>query len=325
LIEGKDSIEGGNDLVDGVPVFRRKGLDQDLAKRPDLFLRLVADAEAIKRQWAPDVVHCHACGVSGWINLLTGKTYPNVVTLHSSTLRLPRGIQERMLVEAACVTAVSKSMKGGFAEQAANRKTPVRVIYNGMKAPVLAPAPLGLARPVALCYGRLADEKGFDLALHAFAKLPQLRIIIAGDGAARAGLERLAGRLDLGSRIEFRGFVNPDSIPALINEASFVVVPSRFEEGLPLVAIESGLIGRPIVGSNVGGLPEIVMHGQTGLLVPAENPDALAAAIRALLDDPARTEGMGMRARERALTQFSIERCADEFDDVYHSVGRARP
>ncbi|MGH6742688.1 MAG: glycosyltransferase, partial [Bradyrhizobium sp.] len=123
LIEGKDLIEGGNGLIDGVPVFRRKGLDQDLAKRPDLFLRLVADAAAIKRQWAPDVVHCHACGVSGWINLLTGKSYPNVVTLHSSTLRLPRGIQERMLVEAACVTAVSISMRGGFAEQAANRKT----------------------------------------------------------------------------------------------------------------------------------------------------------------------------------------------------------
>src|SRR5262249_3612688 len=147
------------------------------------------------------------------------------------------------------------------------------VIYNARKEPSLLPGPLPSKAPRVLCLGRLAPEKGFDLALTAFAAVierhPHARLLIAGDGPARSDLERQAGQSGLGRAVDFVGWVAPDQIPALLNGATAVVIPSR-QEGLPLVAVEAALMARPVVATRVGGLPEAIVHQQTGVLVEPE-------------------------------------------------------
>jgi glycogen synthase len=309
---------GRDDVIDGVAVFRRPAEDQELVRDPRLLVRFVENAATIKRRFRPDIVHVHGWQLSAWLNILSGTPMPHatLVTLHGS-LKLPHAVQERVLAEAEIVTAVSASLRNEFAEIFPTHAKSIRILYNGVAAPALQPNPLVFRPPTALCYGRLVGQKGFDIALRAFANIPDLRIIVAGDGNARSSLEQLADKLGLSDRIQFRGFVAPGQVPRMINEATFVVMPSRWSEPFGLVAVESALMGRPIVASRIGGIPEVVDEKETGLLVPVEDPTALAAAVTTLLRDPARTQKMGAQARERALRRFSIERCADEFEELY--------
>src|SRR5262249_26205653 len=158
----------------------------------------------------------------------------------------------------------------------------------------------------------LSPEKGFDIALTAFASLvrrfPRAHLIIAGDGEERSKLEHQIRRLGLATRVELTGAIAPDEVPALLNTVTAVLIPSR-QEPFGLVALEAALMARPVVATRVGGLPEVVRHEQTGLLVKPEDPGALAAALAHLLDHPDTASRMGQAARRRAQEVFSLERC----------------
>jgi glycogen(starch) synthase len=307
------------ELIDDIPVFRRRAADEKLLTDPRLLRCFVEDASEIKQRWQPDIVHVHGTALSSWINYLStttdARSCVNIVTLHGP-LRLPELVQRRVLTQADVVTAVSESLKGEFTELVSDRKDAIRVIYNGIATPKIIPTAIRFEPIRALCFGRLVDDKGFDIALHALTELPEVHILQAGDGIARLNLERLALQLGVSDRVTFLGFVHPDSVHSLINQATMVVVPSR-REPFGLVAVETALMARPIVASGIGGIPEIVDDGETGYLVPAEDPAALAASVRRLIADPARAAQMGNLARERALARFSIVRCADEFEAVY--------
>jgi glycogen(starch) synthase len=172
----------------------------------------------------------------------------------------------------------------------------------------------------------LVARKGFDLALSAFAtiasRVPAVRMVVAGDGPARAPLEKQAAELGLRDSVDFVGWVAPENVPALINTATIVVMPSRWEP-FGLVALEAAQMARPIVATRVGGLTEVVEHGQTGLLVDNENPDALAKAMAELLEHPQVTTRMGETARSRAIERFSWSRCVDAYDSVYRKLMHA--
>jgi glycogen(starch) synthase len=109
-------------------------------------------------------------------------------------------------------------------------------------------------------------------------------------------------------------------MPALINSASAVLMPSRWQEPFGLVAVESALMARPVIAARVGGIPEIVVHKQTGLLVPPENSSALAEAIASLVENPEAARRMGCAARSRALEDFSFQRHVDAYEAVYRRV-----
>jgi glycogen(starch) synthase len=142
-------------------------------------------------------------------------------------------------------------------------------------------------------------------------------LVLAGEGPARPELERLATALGVAPAVEFVGGVAPEDVPALINTASLVVVPSRWDEPFGLVAVEAALMQRPVVATRVGGLVEAVEHGITGLVVDKEDPDALANAIVALLEDPATADRMAAAARKRARQRFAWDRCVDAYDRLY--------
>jgi glycogen(starch) synthase len=177
--------------------------------------------------------------------------------------------------------------------------------------------------PRLLCLGRLSPEKGFDVALNAFAILvgefPEARMLVAGNGYLRLELEQQATELGIRDRVEFPGWIAPAEVPALIDTATMVLMPSR-QESLPLVALETASMARPIVATRIGGLPEVVADGETGLLVPPEDAPALANAISRLLHQRELASNMGKAAKNRVRQLFSWSSHVDRYDALYRKL-----
>jgi glycogen(starch) synthase len=170
----------------------------------------------------------------------------------------------------------------------------------------------------------MVKEKGFDLAVRAFASVvacfPNARLTIAGDGPARVELEELARELRLNSTVDFLGWVEPERIPELMSQSTIVVMPSRWQEPFGLVALQGSQMERPVVASRVGGLPEVVADGETGLLVKNEDVDGLATAIIHLIENPRIAQQMGKAGRERAQRLYSIEAHVAAYEKLYRQI-----
>lgn len=282
----------------------------------------------LKRSFQPDLVHLYHLGRSALFHLETvaARPVPALATLHQ--VHRTEFLQSDQVIGAtlrsaawtsSCSAVVLRETQAQVPELAARSS----VIWNSLDEPAVPPAPLPFDVPRLLCLGRLLEQKGFDLAIAAFAELrtrfPSLRLVVAGDGVARAGLERQAAELGLGEAVEFLGWVDPDEVPALINTCTIVLIPSR-HEGLPLVALQAAQLGRPVVATPVHGLSEAVVDGETGLLVEPENGPALGRAIAFLLEHPATATRLGQAARRRARDQFGWERHVAAYDALYHRL-----
>jgi glycogen(starch) synthase len=249
---------------------------------------------------------------------------PTLLTVHTDFYGL-RGEANTLFGQtirsATWVNAVSKSTLFDTLQIVPDIMNRSSVIYNGLDAPNVSPEPLPFDKPKILYVGRLAHEKGIDLAVEAFATIqtnfPQTRLVIAGDGPARAELESQVSRLNLQNKTEFTGWISPEKVPQLINQSTVVVMPSRYREPFGLVAIEAGQMERPVVATQVGGLPEVVLHEETGLLCEKENSAELAEAIAFLLSNPNRASQMGQMGRKRALEVFSLQNFVQNYETLY--------
>ena len=256
----------------------------------------------------------------------------HVVLFHGRTssdakMRFYERIDDHVLRSAAAVVAVSDATRHGL-ERFAPR---VATIRNAL-APEQIPgdgrldlrAEWGIAQDdvLFLCAGRLSLEKGHAMLLEAFEIVakqePRARLVVAGDGPLRAGLEHDARRRGLEGRARFVGFVS--DVRSMWTAADVAVLPSR-SEGLPMVLLEAAWFEKPCVATDVGGVTEFVENEGTGLVVPPRAPDALAAAMVRLARHAALRQAMGRRARERCEREFSAERYASEFGDLFDRVG----
>jgi len=179
-------------------------------------------------------------------------------------------------------------------------------------------APYAGSEPRLLCIGRLIPIKGHLVLLRALAQaraqLPDVTLDVAGRGPLAPALKAYAREVGVEDAVRFLGFVSP--VQAAIEDAAVVVVPS-LGEGFGMVALEAMERARPVIASAVGGLPEIVADGETGFVVPPADAEALAEAIVSLAGDLARTAAMGEAGRERALEQFTPERCVERVEALY--------
>ncbi len=318
------------DLFQGIPVYRFE-FSLVLASRNLAQIRVLLERIGdLKNRFAPDLVHVNDDGVTVFFHLNTFHLYscPTVTTVHAPVrVGAPNGsLSVRMLRASSRVVAVSQAIfkaTTAFAPEIAPRAS---VLLNGLTMPLLEPAPLPYNPPRFLIMGRLVPEKGFDLALEAFAALlphfPAVRLTVAGDGSARTYLEALAQHLGIGHATDFMGWTAPDEIPTLINAVTAVVVPSRWEEPFGLVALEGAQMARPVIATRVGGLPEIVVDGETGMVVTAADSAALASAMRSVLESPGASARMGAAARQRAARYFSGARMVDEYESLFSNVIR---
>src|SRR6266513_5493016 len=205
---------------------------------------------------------------------------------------------------------------------------PIEVIPYTTSLPEVAAAPPEArdgTGPV-LFVGRLVERKGVAHLIEAIARLgggaaaPRLEIV--GDGPERPGLEALARRLGVAQRVVFRGKIPPDELQASYARAAVCVLPSVLDargdtEGLGVVLLEAMNHGTPVIASRVGGMPDIVEDGVSGLLVPPGDADALAAAVRRLRGDPVLARRLGEAGRRRLREQFSWPAIVRRWLDVY--------
>jgi glycosyltransferase involved in cell wall biosynthesis len=202
----------------------------------------------------------------------------------------------------------------GFAEDG------FEVVHYGI-VPGPEPPPYRGDTPRLAVVGRLVPVKGHDVLLRALARargeLPGLEVEIAGAGPLDAELRARASALGLDGVVRFLGHVA--GAASVLERAAVVVVPS-LGEGFGMVALEGMERGRTVVASAVGGLPEIVADGETGVLVPPGDSDALAAGIVAVAGDLDRARALGAAGRARAVAEFSQERCTVRTAELYRAV-----
>ncbi len=199
---------------------------------------------------------------------------------------------------------------------------PVEVIRHGVRVHPAGP-PLAVA-PTVVFAGRLVREKGADVLLRAFAevskKVPEARLVIAGDGPESDTLKALMSDLDVTSRVTMPGHVPHAELIDHFGGAWVQVVPSLWAEPLGIVAIEAMMRGTAVVASDSGGLREIVEHERTGFLTPPGNERALAHALEIIMSDRRRTEQMGQAGRRRALDVFNEDKVTDRMVQLYERL-----
>lgn len=311
---------------DGIEIRRFSFHGALLAKD---FTRISAIAERVRRCWnefRPDLLHIHGtCAPSLFFLHRARAELPTVLTACDPILTATGdSLVGRTLAAAHRIAAVSHSLLAdihAFMPRTVSRSATIPV---GVAPTGVTPTPLPFSPPRLLAMGRLVPEKGFDLALRALAVVrrtfPEVELTLAGDGVARESLQQLAHELGLGDAVTFTGWIPPGDVPDLINEATVVVMPSRWREPFGMVAVQTAQMERPLVAAATGGLAEIVETGKTGLLVPVDDSHALGEAILALLQNPVGTIAMGQAARRRAEETYNLATEITAYHRLYQEL-----
>jgi glycosyltransferase involved in cell wall biosynthesis len=301
-------------------------LDRRRRLQPLAWLPLVRHA----RRHGVDVLHCHKFGSNAWGAVIAPVIRAPVLVTHEHSWSFT-GDRGRMLVDryviaprAAAMVAVSSLDARRMVEIEHIPRDKVRVIPNGIVTPRVAD-PLALRRalaidpevPVVGFVGRLRPEKRVDLILTAAATLLRERkvhVVLVGAGPEEAALRDQVREASIADAVTFLGF-RPD---ATTLAAGFdVAVLASDREGAPLTLLEYMALGRPIVTTSVGGIPEIVEDGRHAVLVPPGDAASLASAIGRLLDDPAERLRLGSEAAARQAAQFSFEEMTRRVERLY--------
>jgi peptidoglycan/xylan/chitin deacetylase (PgdA/CDA1 family) len=199
---------------------------------------------------------------------------------------------------------------------------PTAYIPSEQSAPVDLRADLGLApgTPLIATAANLRVEKALEVLIEAHAavvrSIPDAHLLLVGDGVCRAELEQLRAALGLAGNVHFLG--RRSDIDSILRDVDVCAMSSDWE-GMPLFALETMAAGKPLVATSVGGLPEVVKEGETGLLVPPRNPGALADALLSLLSDPDRRRQLG-DAGAAALGDRTIDSVAQRFAALYDEL-----
>jgi glycosyltransferase involved in cell wall biosynthesis len=288
--------------------------------RPGMVLKLTS----LFRRVGADVVHAHNTKpliYSGPAARLA-RVPAFVYTRHGQRTNARRGenILYRMAVRTAD-RAVTVSDDGArLAVKDGLDPKRVRRIWNGIDTGRFAFAGSAPGGP-AVMVGRLSPEKDVQNLLRAVEIVvraqPRFRLEVAGDGVCLPELRELSSRLGLSPSVRFLGEVR--DVPALLARASMCVLPS-LTEGVSLTLLEAMARGLPVVATRVGGNPEVVADGETGLLVPSAQPERLADAIVQLYNDPARGSEMGRAGRRRVETNFDVRQMVASYEALYDQV-----
>lgn len=271
------------------------------------------------RDWGADLLHAHGVRAAEVVRR-TG--LPFVYTLHGFPPPGLKGVlfdlaEGRIVRGATAVSAVSAALARRAEDLGA---THVRLLSPlppvPTEPPPMPPATEGI---VLGCLARLAREKGIDVLLEAFRSVgetwPRARLLIGGDGPERSSLVGLANQLGVGERVAFVGWV--DDVPAFLGRIHLYVQPS-LREGLGLAAREALALGRPVVASRTGGLPESVGEGPWALLVQPGDPSELARAVADVLARG--PQGLGRQAHAWAVKAFLPETFDDPLRDFYRAA-----
>ncbi|MEO8273777.1 MAG: glycosyltransferase family 4 protein [Chloroflexota bacterium] len=283
-----------------------------------------------------DVVHNHMYRAevvgtqAAWRIAATGRPRPYVVsTVHSSRVRsdedseLLRQLTPRMDHLIAVSRAIVRKI-----EEEGRTGAPVSLIYNGVDltryaepdvcGTLHAEYPIPLGSPIVGVVARLEPEKGHPTLLDAWpsvlTRVPNAHLLIVGEGSQHGPLEAQVTALGIGSSVTFTG--RRDDVPAVTAALDVAVLPS-YREAQGLSILEAMALSRPVVASAVGGIPEMIEDGVTGLLVPPRDPDALASAVVRLLTDHPYADTLAKAAQNQVHDRFCVELMVRAIETIY--------
>jgi glycosyltransferase involved in cell wall biosynthesis len=287
-----------------------------------------------------DVVHAHWVLPNGWAASAVAERadVPVVVTLHGTDVAMAERyrplarVARRTFGRVAAVTATSEDLRQRAIGLGADPEDAVTT-YIGVDTELFAPR---LANPqmrqllgaqggdlLVVSVGRLARVKGFEHLIEAASRLKGVAVAIVGDGELRPELERLVQTSS--APVVLAGQMARERVAEALAAADVVIVPSVVDnrgrvDSTTSTALEALAAGRPLIASAVGGIPEVVLDGENGILVPQKDPVALAAAIEQLRADPELRRRLSLRAREFALQRLSWDATIDAFQRTFERV-----
>jgi len=329
FIEGSEPLDGRlNEL--GLS-HRSIGLQRGrhVLRHPSRYAQAVAQA-------GPDGALLVTCGYMGAALRVGGYKAPIVAVEHGDVLYENRRRPLRWCARRAGAWAddvevgVSEFIVGWLT--ADPHADDVRCIYNGIDLNLPTPHPPSsrsahTSDRFALAFaGRLVFGKGADYLLRALAECRTsvpMHLTLAGDGPEGPRLESLAREFGLSDAVTFAGLAH--EMPRFWQACDVAVVPSaEFVEACPMVPLEAMAAGKPVVATENGGLPELVVDGVTGTVVPPGDPSALARAIERYASDRDLRQQHGSAGRARVMEKFSIERCAGEYLEIFRNLASRR-
>lgn len=344
LSEGGPLEEAFREAGCGVTILGYKGLrpgrNELAVPKIVVAFREFGRTIALLKKSRPDIVHCylfHANLIGALAARLAG--CPVVITSRRSLGYFKDGKPYYQWLEnlvnrfTDIVTVNSKAVMADVLRRERLDPKKIRLIYNGIdatlyqedrraRAEIRKEFSLRADTPLITTVANLIPYKGHADLLRAAALLyqqvPAARFLLVGrDEGTETSLRKLAAELGLEERVIFAG--PRADIPRILAATDIMVLPSH-EEGFANVILEGMAAGLPLVVTNVGGNPEAVVDGETGLLVPPRNPEELAGAIRKLLAEPAYAQKLGEAARKRAAACFSLTRMIREYEEMYLSA-----
>jgi glycosyltransferase involved in cell wall biosynthesis len=267
-------------------------------------------------------LHNHFGDASGNLTLITAHMagLPFSITLHGPTVffepfRWHLDVKVARAAFIACISHYCRSQAMLFSDEADWGK--LRIVHCGIRPDMYRPSTGVSSAGVSstgegghmVFVGRLDPVKGVPLLLEAFAQIrarhPQARLTVAGDGRIRARLEARARALGVADVVDFPGYLDETQVAELLTRADLMVLPS-FAEGLPVVLMEAMASGLPVIATQIAGVPELVVDGVSGLIVPPGDVTGLARAMDRLLGDPALCARMGQAGRAQVLAEHDI-------------------
>jgi len=289
-----------------------------------------------------DLLHFHTPNPIGALAILAARrAEPIVVTHHSDIVRqrllgAPATVAQSWLYAraAALIAATPKHIE--HSPVLRRFESRCRVIHFPIdalpyiNAPSLWDAQLPAAwqdEPLVLFVGRLVYYKGVDILLEALGLTPRAVLAIVGVGPLMAPLAERAAMLGISDRVRFLGSVNDDRLRSLYKCARFLVLPSVApSEAFGMVQLEAMAAGRPVISTDLkSGVPYVNRHGVTGLIVPPSDPQALAAAMKTLLNAETRALSLGQAAQQRVLAEFHVDQVVDAHLELYAGLLRSAP
>jgi colanic acid/amylovoran biosynthesis glycosyltransferase len=274
-------------------------------------------------------VHVHfatnATAVAMLSHFMGGPTYSFTAHGPDEFVDVQRLSFDLKIRHAAFVVAISDYCKCQLLRfSSMDRRHKIHIVPCGLALEEFEAAPEYAAdNQTFVCVGRLCPQKGQVLIAKAAAALrfefAHLKVILVGDGESRAAIEASIAEFDVGDMVELRGWTANHEVLKIIRESRALLLPS-LAEGLPIVIMEAMAMGRPVIATNIAGVPELVVPGETGWLVPAGDEHALAEAMRAALSaKPHDIARMGEAARRRVLERHDIGREVAKLETLMRS------
>jgi glycosyltransferase involved in cell wall biosynthesis len=328
---GEGELSDPEVAVTPVELGRSIALSQDV--------RAIKQVQRLLRNGNFQLLHTHMAkaGAVGRVAARADKDMRTVHTFHGHVLegyfnpaveKVFVQIERRLARQTDALVAVSPEIRDQLLDMRIGRPSQWHVIPLGFDlGPLLAVegrsgelrGALGIGPEVPLvgALGRFAQIKAYPVLLDAIAKLDGVHLAILGDGELRLDLEQRTVDLGIRERVHFPGWWR--DVPAALSDIDVVALTSN-NEGTPVALIEGLAAARPVVATDVGGVPSVVDHGQDGLLVPKGDADAVARALRTLLEDPGLRAEMGAKGRVKARSKWDKQRLVRDIKDLYDDV-----